>query len=226
MIVASLTHGITGDANLPASANNTKCSSAVTHPSSNLAQRCLTSVFEWELVRSAWHDIVDNPRKYVCPITMCYIQFSQVWLWMLSLSIHMKMHEKIHTFDKPFSCSQCDYKCSTLDNLKRHEKIRAVDKPFSCSQCDYKCSSLGHLKRHEKIHTVDSPFNCSKCDYKCSHNQSIWRCMKKSTLLISHSVAPSVTINTQHWAIWRDMKKSTLLISHSVAPSVTINVQH
>ena len=56
---ASQTHGITGDANLPAVANNTICSSAVTHPSTNMAQRCLTSVFEWELVRSARHDIVD-----------------------------------------------------------------------------------------------------------------------------------------------------------------------
>ena len=122
------------------------------------------------------------------------IQLFQVWLWMLSLSIHMKMHEKIHTFDKPFSCSQCDYKCSTLDNLKRHEKIRAVDKPFRCSQCDYKCSTLGHLKRHEKILTGDKPFSCSQFDYKCSP-LAIWKDMKKSTLLIRHSIVPSVTIN-------------------------------
>ena len=36
-------------------AYNTKCSQAVTHPSTNSAQRCLTSVIGRELVHSTWY---------------------------------------------------------------------------------------------------------------------------------------------------------------------------
>ncbi|KAF0766183.1 Uncharacterized protein FWK35_00004502, partial [Aphis craccivora] len=36
-------------------ANGTQCSQAVTHPSTNYARRCLTSVIGRELVYSTWY---------------------------------------------------------------------------------------------------------------------------------------------------------------------------
>ena len=51
-------------------ANSTWCSQAVTHPSTNRAQRCLTSVIGRELVRSTWygrrhriHSLLGTQRK-------------------------------------------------------------------------------------------------------------------------------------------------------------------
>ena len=78
------------------------------------------------------------------------------------------IHKRSHNREKPYSCSHCDYKCSTSGALKTHERIHTGAKPFSCSHCDYKCAQLCHLEKHERIHTGAKPFTCSQCDYKCS----------------------------------------------------------
>ena len=78
---------------------------------------------------------------------------------------HLKQHEsnhtgdkpqkRIHTNKKPFSCSQCDYKCSRLYNLKKHQRTHTGNAPYVCSLCERKFKLLHHLKQHQKIHTGD-----------------------------------------------------------------------
>ena len=41
-----------------------------------------------------------------------------------------------------YPCGYCERTFTQQGNLKTHEKIHTGDKPFSCSQCDYKCWSL------------------------------------------------------------------------------------
>ena len=64
----------------------------------------------------------------------------------------IKRHERTHTGDIPFSCSQCDKKDSTSSHLETHERTRTGDKPFSCSLCSYKCSTSG-VQKHERTHS-------------------------------------------------------------------------
>ena len=70
------------------------------------------------------------------------IQLHSVWL-QIQTAGSFDDPWKNHTGDKPFCCSQCDYKCSDRGYLKTHARIHTVDKPLSCSQCDYKCSRSG-----------------------------------------------------------------------------------
>ena len=125
-----------------------------------------------------------------------------------------------YTGDKPFSCLQCDYWCSTSGHLKthritqhrtssglkKHEITHTGDKPFSCSICDYKCRYSSQLKTHERTSTAQGATAKSL-------NQFIWRSMKEFTLVMNHSVARIVTTNAQLQAIWKYIKEPATLIN-------------
>ena len=109
---------------------------------------------------------------------------------------YLKKHDKIHTGDKPFNCSQCDYKDSTSGHLKRHERhhnsinlsgapnvtrnaqhqaiwwdmnqpTTVIVPPLYWSNCTYRCSREDVLK-HERTHAGEKSLSCFQCGYKCT----------------------------------------------------------
>ncbi|XP_067929438.1 gastrula zinc finger protein XlCGF57.1-like isoform X2 [Watersipora subatra] len=93
----------------------------------------------------------------------------------------LQSHMKAHTGDKPYACTQCDYRFAHRSNLPRHMKTHTGEKPYACTQCDYRCAQSGSLQSHMKAHTGDKPYACTQCDYRFAHRSNLPRHMKTHT---------------------------------------------
>ncbi|XP_047740473.1 zinc finger protein 536-like [Hyalella azteca] len=56
---------------------------------------------------------------------------------------------------KMLSCSYCSYKTSVKTNLRVHERTHTGEKPYTCPHCDYRSCQASNLKSHLIRHATD-----------------------------------------------------------------------
>ncbi|KAA0186573.1 hypothetical protein HAZT_HAZT004258, partial [Hyalella azteca] len=60
---------------------------------------------------------------------------------------------------KMLSCSYCSYKTSVKTNLRVHERTHTGEKPYTCPHCDYRSCQASNLKSHLIRHATDIPWD-------------------------------------------------------------------
>ncbi|XP_063901378.1 histone H4 transcription factor-like isoform X2 [Zophobas morio] len=97
-----------------------------------------------------------NLQSYLC--SQCSKYFPSERL----LRDHMRLHIN------HYKCSMCEMTCPKPSILAKHIRYKHLnEKPYKCTQCNYRCVSKHNLDIHIKKHNPDSEFKCSDCDYTC-----------------------------------------------------------
>ncbi|XP_034873622.1 zinc finger protein 558-like [Mirounga leonina] len=107
----------------------------------------------------------------------------------------LRLHEGIHSRDKPYKCDQCSKTFSRSFRLTTHKIIYTREKPYACNDCGKTFSILSYLTRHKRIHTGEKCVEYSHCGkahlwihtrekpYKCDQ---CWRIFRMSCNLNVH----------------------------------------
>ncbi|MGH0179406.1 UNVERIFIED_CONTAM: hypothetical protein FKN15_001429 [Acipenser sinensis] len=76
---------------------------------------------------------------------------------------HFQIHQRIHKGEKPFQCADCGKSFCQKSNLQKHQRIHTGEKPFHCADCGKSFNQKCDLQRHQLTHSSDKPFHCADC---------------------------------------------------------------
>lgn len=102
---------------------------------------------------------VKGKRKRIYKLTICMICHKS-----FANKDTLKIHQRIHTGEMPYSCSNCDKSFKSPGAIHVHLKTHTREKPYACSICGFSFAQSGQLKVHvQRRHNVDRKHKCNQC---------------------------------------------------------------
>ncbi|XP_068626026.1 zinc finger protein Paris-like [Battus philenor] len=68
-----------------------------------------------------------------------------------------------HGYEKTDKCSFCDYKASNAEQVKIHERLHTGEKPFACQECGAGFHRKSSYLQHIAIHLPEKTVQCAQC---------------------------------------------------------------
>ena len=59
----------------------------------------------------------------------------------------MQIHERIHTSNKPYKCTDCDKRFVASNELRKHQRIHTGERPYKCAQCNSTFTQVNIVKQ-------------------------------------------------------------------------------
>jgi uncharacterized Zn-finger protein len=88
---------------------------------------------------------------------------------------YMKIHEEIHSDVKKHECTFCGKSFALLYYLTRHLARHEQTKTIGCDQCSKMFASSKALFDHQRMHTGDLPYKCDLCEKSFPRANSLQR---------------------------------------------------
>ncbi|XP_058452990.1 zinc finger protein 723-like [Malaya genurostris] len=82
----------------------------------------------------------------------------------------LRVHEKLHTGEKPFKCDVCPKRFRRMFSYKEHMAIHRGAEAYSCELCGKSFTRPRYLTAHMLTHSEDRSYGCSLCGNRYKTN--------------------------------------------------------